>query len=178
LGASSFSLVGITNNYSVVLFGDDITAPTAEGSRANAIVGGAAVGQRQTLFQDIFGASAFSNTSSVPNVGSNSVSRPSDLPWSGNDTTGLFGAPAYLMPPIETLFAPLMDTLLKSRPRHNEKHIAGGSDQQGEDVEMAAQSDDEPVIIGEQRVRHVDQKEMDLFVELFLQTKGWFLVLS
>jgi len=171
LGTSSFSLVGITNKYSVVLFGDYISAPAAEGSRANAIVGGATLGQRQTPFQDIFGASAFTNPSPIPKVDSNFVS--ADMPRASNDTAELLDTPAYLMPPIESLFAPLMDSFLKPRSEHQEKHNVRGNEQQGEDVEMAGQSDDELVIIGEQLERVVDQKEMDMFVELFQQTKGW-----
>jgi len=162
--------VGITNKYSVVLFGDDISAPAAEGSKANAIVGGAALAQKQTLFQDIFGASAFTNPSPVHEVDSNSVS--ADMPRASNNTAELLDAPAYLMPPIESLFTPLMDSFLKLKSKRQEKHGVQGNEQQGEDVEMAGQSDDELVIIGEQRERVVDQKEVDMFVELFQQTKG------
>jgi NET1-associated nuclear protein 1 (U3 small nucleolar RNA-associated protein 17) len=166
LGASSFSLVGITNKYSVVLFGDDISSPVAEGSRANTIVGDATLGQKQTLFQDIFGASAFTNHSPIHKIDSNSVSV--DMPRVSNEIAEL-DAPAYLMPPIESLFAPLMDSFLKPSSKYQETHIWSSE----QDVEMAEQSDEGIVIIGEQRERVVDQKEMDMFVELFQQTKGW-----
>lgn len=164
--------MGITNDHSVVLFGDDISSPVAEGSRANAVVGGAAL--RKTLFQDIFGASAFANFSHIPpSVDFNAMSHP---PSSGNDIGGLFDAPAYLMPPIESLFEPLMDTFLKSRRKEDDKPIAEGNEHQDDDVEMAGQSDDEPVIAGERRERVVNQEEMDMFVKLFHQTKGSFFI--
>jgi NET1-associated nuclear protein 1 (U3 small nucleolar RNA-associated protein 17) len=166
--------VGITNNHSVVLFGDDISSPVTEGSRANAVMGGAALGQRKTLFQDIFGASAFANLSHIPpSVDFNPMSRP---PSSGNDMGGLFDAPAYLMPPIESLFGPLMDTFLKSRRKEDDNRIAEGNEHQDEDVEMAGQSDNEPVIVGERQERVVNQEEMDMFVKLFHQTKGSFFI--
>jgi len=163
--------VGITNKYSVVLFGDDISAPATEGSRANTIVGGAALGQRKTLFQDIFGASAFADLSHVPpHVDSNSVIPPSALPRSDNDVPVLLDSPAYLMPPIESLYEPIMESFLKPRSQEDDIHLVEGIEQD-EDVEMAEQSDDEPVTVRGRQERLVDQKEMDLFVKLFQQTK-------
>src|SRR5882762_5685991 len=100
-GASSFSLVGITNKHSVVLFGDNVGAPMAEGSTAKAIIGGASLAQRKTLFQDIFGVSAFADLSQVsPSVDLTPMPRPRALPRSGHEVAELFNAPAYLMPPI------------------------------------------------------------------------------
>jgi NET1-associated nuclear protein 1 (U3 small nucleolar RNA-associated protein 17) len=164
--------VGVTNKYSVVLFGDDISAPATEGSRANTIVGGAALGQRKTLFQDIFGASAFADLSHVPpHVDSNSVVPPSALPRSDNDVPVLLDSPAYLMPPIGSLYEPIMESFLKPRSQEDDIHLVEGIEQD-EDVEMAEQSDDEPVTVRGRQERLVDQKEMDLFVKLFQQTKG------
>jgi NET1-associated nuclear protein 1 (U3 small nucleolar RNA-associated protein 17) len=135
-------------------------------------VEGATLGQRQTLFQDIFGASAFSNHYQLPqNVIPDYVSTSRALPWSGNDVINLFDAPAYLMPPIETLFEPLMDSFLIPQSKQDRKHIAEGNEHD-EDVDMPEQSDDEHIILEERRERIVDQREMDIFVKLFQQTRG------
>ena len=139
-------------------------------------MGDKALGQGKTLFQDIFGSSAFADLSHIPsNVNSNSEPQPVR---STNDVAVLLDAPAYLMPPIESLFEPLIGSFLKLRSKDDAMHVAEGKEQQqDEDVDMAGQSDDEPVTLGDRRKRLVDQKEMDMFVELFRQTKGWFIII-
>lgn len=157
-----------------MLFGDSTSAPVDEGSTAKAIVGGSTLGQRKTLFQDIFGASAFADLSNVPStVGSVSTPAASALPWNGNDVTGLLDTPAYLMPPIESLFEPLMDSFLKPRPKEKERDDTPNTKPQDEDVEMADQSRDGDFLVTETRQeRVVDQDEMDAFIKLFKsQTK-------
>ena len=158
-----------------MLFGDDVGAPV-EGSSPKSIMGDKALGQGKTLFQDIFGSSAFADLSHIPsNVNSNSEPQPAR---STNDVAVLLDAPAYLMPPIESLFEPLIGSFLKLRFKDDAMHVAEGKEQQqDEDVDMAGQSDDEPVTLGDRRKRLVDQKEMDMFVELFRQTKGWFIII-
>lgn len=166
--------MGIVNNHSVVLFGDDVSAPADEGSTAKATVAGA-VGARKTLFQDIFGVSAFAD----PSLGirSSVAQQGVALPWSGNDTSALFDAPAYLMPPIASLYEPLMNGFIKQRSATT-KQPDEPNGQLDDDVEMAGQSDDDVIIIGAQRERVVDDEEMRLFVDLFKRTKGKFFMLQ
>lgn len=172
--ASSFTLVGITNNYSVVLFGDHTVSPVDEGSTAKTIVGGNVLGQRKTVFQDIFGVSAFTDLS---NVSSTADSLPftttNSLPLSGGDVARLLDMPAYLMPPIEAFFDPFMDSFLKPRSKEADVFSAEEID---EDVEMAEQSRDDFVVTETRQERLVDQNEMDMFIELFKQAKGLFLL--
>ncbi|KAF7971392.1 hypothetical protein HWV62_21226 [Athelia sp. TMB] len=167
--SSSFSLVGITKDYSVIMFGDDVSAPADEGATAQNIVAGATE-PKHTLFQDIFGASAFG----VPNGVSRS--RPSValqmnlLTSSNTESLTLFDTPAYLMPPITSLYEPLMDSLIKPR-----SSVAIESEEQpgntDEDIEMAGQSDDDVISFGVQRQRVVNDDEMNMFIDMFRLVK-------
>lgn len=170
---SSFTLVGITNKYSVVLFGDNTAVPVDESSTAKAIVGGTILKERKTLFQDIFGISAFTGLTNVSSiVDSPSLTTTNSLPGSGNDVAGLLDMPAYLMPPIETLFNPLMDSFLKLRSEEENKCSIEEIKHQDEDVDMAGQSRDDFIVIETRQERLVDQNEMGMFIELFRQIKG------
>ena len=152
------------------MFGDDVSAPANEGATAQSIVAGAAE-PKQTLFQDMFGASAFGD------INGTSRSRPSvalqtNLPTSVNaESLALFDTPAYLMPPITSLYEPLMDTLIKPR-----SSVAVESEEQprniDEDVEMAGQSDDEAISFGIRHHRVVNDDEMNMFIDLFKLVKG------
>lgn len=165
---SAYKLVGITNGYSVVLFGDNIISPSSEGLSANSMVDNAETIPNRTLFQDMFGVSSFS-----------SPSKPSDsapgsaFPWSRNKIAEFFDVPAYLMPPIVSLFEPLIDNFIQ--PRQIEMDGTQGSlviRHPDEDVDMAAQSDDEPQTTGMSSERVVDVNEMDMLVDLFRHNKG------
>lgn len=114
--APKFAFVGITHQYSVVLVGDDVSTPVDEGSIGKTIISGLASNPRKTLFQDIFGASAFMDLSDFPAAfDSTSTQGINNATWSRKDAAGLFDAPAYLMPPIGSLFDSAMDGLLKAR---------------------------------------------------------------
>lgn len=167
--SSAYKLVGISNSYSVVLFGDDISAPSDEGLSANSITDGATSAQKTTLFQDVFGASSFSGSLKQPDP----VPGGTSLPWSGKEVAGMFDAPAYLMPPIESLFEPLIDSFIQ--PRQNELGSTQGTlvlEHLNEDVDMAGQSDDESQTTGMRSERVVDDNEMDMLVDLFRHNKG------
>ncbi|KZP28826.1 WD40 repeat-like protein [Athelia psychrophila] len=165
----SFSLVGITKDYSVVKFGDDVDAPPDEGSTAQAITAGAAE-PRRTLFQDIFGASAFIDPISASRGRPDAVLQPRLAASSGIDSLALFDTPAYLMPPLTSLYDPLMDSFIKLRSAvatQPEESLENAD----EDVEMAAQSDDEAITFGARRQRVVNDDEMDMFIDLFKLAK-------
>lgn len=162
----SFHLVGITDMWSVVLFGDDIRAPLEEGASAKGIVDGAADPQKRTLFQDIFGKSAFADLSIEP-------SSPPFLAkgqhWSGKDVANVFDAPAYLMPSIGTLFDSVMSNFLRPRPAEIESIVDEVQGENDEDVDMETDGEDadRPILVGERLDRLVDWREMNILIEVF-----------
>ncbi|KAF8078907.1 hypothetical protein FPV67DRAFT_84370 [Lyophyllum atratum] len=148
--------VGITHDWSVVLFGEGAKLTKEEGSTGTEIAS-SSTPTRHTLFQDIFGKSAFAEpqTISISFDGKNQ-------PRNAQATTDVFNSPAYLMPPLEHLFSPLMDGFLKPRLYDSSPRVTP----EDEDVDM----EDEPadlVRAGVQRARVVNQKEMDVFIDLF-----------
>lgn len=155
--------------WSVVVFGDDVRLPGTEGSTASQIIGGASSQPRRTLFQDIFGKSAFTDV--LNEHPSSSASVEDVRPWSGKEAKGIFDAPAYLMPPIESVFSELMAGFLTTKP--DEPDVNVGSDEVVEDVEMALEP---PAAVKSRPERVVDEKEMELFTELFKNhaVKGTF----
>ncbi|KZT02424.1 WD40 repeat-like protein [Laetiporus sulphureus 93-53] len=165
---SSFTLVGVTDSWHVVLFGDDVRLPEEQGSTARAIDEDPSAGKR-TLFQDIFGKSAFVNLNAE-----NATSAASALylqPWRGKEIAEVFDAPAHLMPPLGSIFDSLLDSFLTARPANaisseSEEHER---DDEDEDAEMdVVENATSNLITVDTRIdREVDQKEMDTFVELF-----------
>ena len=81
----------------------------------------------------------------------------------------LLDAPAYLMPPLESLFDSVMDGFLQERPQDEQDDgagIVGVADEEGEgegDMDM----EDGPVIVSTRTDRVVDGREMGMFIELF-----------
>ncbi|KAJ8084468.1 NET1-associated nuclear protein 1 [Marasmius tenuissimus] len=127
---SSYNVIGITKDWMVVRFGDDIKGLEAEGTKATEIK--VSPYERRTLFQDIFGASVFANTSeTTPNLPA-VASSPSA--WNGVQSSSILDAPAHLMPPLETLYGPLMNTFLK--PRVDKATLTSAEQAVDEDVEM------------------------------------------
>ena len=166
--SNAYELVGITNHYNVVLFGDNLTALLNEGLSANSIVDGAETMPNRTLFQDMFGVSSFSSPSKQSDLA------PGDsLPWSGNKIAELFNVPAYLIPPIVSLFEPLIDSFIQLRQIEMDETqgplVLGHPN---ENVDMAALCDDEPQTMGVRSDRVVDANEMDMLVDLFRYNKG------
>ncbi|KAI0931755.1 hypothetical protein AcW1_000923 [Taiwanofungus camphoratus] len=157
---SSFSLVGITQAWSVVVFGNDIHLPLEEGASAQGIVESTSDGKR-TLFQDIFGKSALTDfVSAPPSVAENIVH-----PWKGKEIADIFNAPAYLMPPLETLFDSVLDGFLTARPHvavEEHKH-----QEQDDTEQMDVEVDNELATAATRIERVVDHSEMQEFVELF-----------
>lgn len=164
-----FSLVGITQTWSVVLFGSHVQAPSDEGSSAKELVGGAGETSRRTLFQDVFGKSAFADVttqpSSVPSLASQ------QQPWNGKSVEDIFDIPAYLMPPVESLFDSLMEDFVKLRSTDpDESKAVGADEEEEEDVGMDVDVDEKSVVVvREQTRRTFDAREMDDFVQLFRQ---------
>ncbi|RDB29009.1 WD repeat-containing protein 75 [Hypsizygus marmoreus] len=153
---SSQLFVGITQEWSVLLFGDGAKLAKEEGSRAIGIASSSAA-PRRTLFQDIFGKSAFTGPPILPV----SADGTTDV-WRGKGAAELFDCPAYLMPPLEHLFNPFIEDRLRPRPDDVNAPIA----LEDEDVDMEDEAA-EPTLVGGQRARVVDQNEMDSFIDLF-----------
>ncbi|KAI0361404.1 WD40 repeat-like protein [Trametes cingulata] len=163
---AGFTLVGITDTWSVVVFGDDVQVPEEEGASAQGITRDAAVGKR-TLFHDIFGASAFADLATAPST--SAAAATSLAPWKGKEGAQAFDAPAHLVPPLETLFDAVMDGFLATRPDDADKQ-----EEQEHEEEMDVDEDGEtparPLTGGAQLDRVVDRQEMNAFVEVFIQS--------
>jgi len=121
--------------------------------------------RNNTLLQDIFGKSAFDDVThpTVPAETYGFVSREGK-----QGITPFFDAPAYLMPPLETVFDSIMQTFLT--PRSTVESGEGGA-KQADDEEMDVDEDgvledDSPLIV-KNTTRVVDGREMDEFVKIF-----------
>ncbi|RPD82358.1 WD40 repeat-like protein [Lentinus tigrinus ALCF2SS1-7] len=161
---SGFTLVGITDAWSVVVFGDDVQLPEEEGASAQGITQDATVTKR-TLFHDIFGASAFADLATAP--GPSTSAATTVQPWKGQDIAEIFDAPAHLMPPLELLFDTVMDGFLAERPEEDEQE-AEAADGEEMEVDEDVEEADRPLKAAPLD-RVVDRQEMGGFVELFMQ---------
>ncbi|KAG1885492.1 WD40-repeat-containing domain protein [Suillus subluteus] len=143
-----FSLVGITHTFGVVLLGHDINIADEASSSTKALQKGLAVPKR-SLFEEI----------------------DTSLPWKSSETGSVFDAPAYLMPPMENLFEPLINGFLKLRLKENvdEEHQSGI---QGVADEMTAEAmeTEEPAFIEMGRVSNDDI--LDTFIPFFKDIAG------
>jgi hypothetical protein len=120
--------------------------------------------QKRTLFQDIFGKSAFSNLSNE--------TRPSKLQpttahsRTGREVVGIFDGPAYFMPSLESLFEPLINDFLKTR--HEDTKITTQSIAETEDDNVDIEEENgEWSLMRPQRKWIGSREEMDSFVNLF-----------
>ncbi|KAH9942941.1 WD40 repeat-like protein [Amylocystis lapponica] len=155
---ASFSLVGITHAWSVVVFGDEVTLLEDEGAHARRVDkdGGS---RRRTLFQDIFGKSAFADF--APESSTSTAAPDRAQPWRGKEVAAIFDAPAYLMPPLEMVFDTVMDGFFTARSAED---AAENQDQEDEDAVMDVDEDDAPVVPAPRIERVVDKTEMDALV--------------
>ncbi|EGN93138.1 hypothetical protein SERLA73DRAFT_116271 [Serpula lacrymans var. lacrymans S7.3] len=171
----SFSLVGITTSLGVVLIGEDIDKSDGKGSSATALNKGSAAVQKRSLFQEMFGITEFSEKSKPLPSEQVSTKVDTSLPWKGSDTSSIFDGPAYLLPPMHTLFEPLIDGFLKLRVdneaenEQNEKHEQENGDV---DMNMEAVSDDEPESYNPRVDKVTDEEELDTYVSLFKEIAG------
>ncbi|KAG2076892.1 WD40 repeat-like protein [Suillus decipiens] len=161
-----FSLVGITHTFGVVLLGHDINVADEASLPTKALQKGVAVPKR-SLFEEMFGVPALTD------VSYNAVSSTIDtsLPWKSSETGSVFDAPAYLMPPMQSLFEPLMNGFLKLRLKENvdEEHQSGI---QGIADEMTTETmeTEEPAFIEMGEVSNDDI--LDTFIPFFKDMAG------
>ena len=173
-----FSLLAVTADRLLVALGDSVTSKPLEGSAARAISSEDDL-LRPTLFQDIFGKSAF-----LENAGESSDlhARPKKLDQEpsalrkGVIDLKVLDGPAHLLPPISTLFDSLMESF--SNPSTSKSSEFGFSKSKKEediiltndtsgDVEMADGDSASPAAVGVGRKRRVNEQEMEIFTELF-----------
>ncbi|KAF8260748.1 hypothetical protein EI94DRAFT_878515 [Lactarius quietus] len=165
---SAFHMVGITDSWDVVLCGDDVQPPVGEGSGARALVSSSQEPSKRTLFQDIFGDSAFTNAPVRPIVQQNALGNPKH--WNNKEIANVFDGPAYLIPSLDTLFDSLMSHFLTRRPSEDEDAPVPDSQGDGKDSSMDIdEPPDGPLVAVPQPERVVDAQEMDAFVGLFQQ---------
>lgn len=158
---NDFTLVGITQKWSSVVLGDRITLPQEEGSSARGISGDANL-YRRNLFQDIFGVSAFPN---VPLQSLPASSSMRDAATGHVKSSNPLDAPAYLLPPLHTLFNPLVDSLLRKRDTQPPSQTKEENEQAEEEDEIMDTFQPSSTSEG----RALLNGEMDEFVELFKQ---------
>jgi len=144
--------------------GDEVSLPEEAGSSPREIV----VGQsnQRTLFQDIFGRSAFIDFSNNVSSSTSQVSEAHSRPWTGKEVSKIFDRPAYLLPSLESLYGPLMESFLK--PRMAEDIDVSNEAERGYDEDMDV--DDTPVqaaIVKARPRQVVNQDEKAIFVDLF-----------
>lgn len=164
----SYSLLAVTSKQTTVLLGDDVTAHLAEGSAAREITSAGDAYTKPTLFQDIFGKSAFANMEERGQTSKVDVSRSlPDLPLGSKRVDlSLLDGPAHLLPPIGSLF----DSLIGSFTNTASPAVTGSSAAQRteevEDVIMEEEATRE--LPGVQyRARNVSEEEMTLVTDLF-----------
>ena len=163
---STFHLVGITDNWDVVFCGDDVSQLAGESSVARGLIASPQGPHKRTLFQDIFGDSALSMVPIDPVAQKKTAATPK--PGIGKEIiTNILDGPAYLIPPLETLFEPLMNHFLTPRPP--EGLAASGSSIAGDEIDVM--DVDEPrdsLLVSNARTeRVVEAREMDALIELF-----------
>lgn len=157
--------MGITQEWNAVIFGDQVHLVDADQPDGRGLVGPAPV-TKQTLFQDIFGKSAFIDIATKHNLPS---AIPNTAPWKGKQVEEIFKTPTYLMPPLGTLFDPLMGEFLKPRPMEEgaQDGAIAEHDSADEDIEMEEEGADAPIVVGNRLERIVSDAEMVSMIELF-----------
>jgi len=139
----------------VVTIGDSRPVFKDEGSTSR-VIGPEVQTQRRTLFQDIFGATAFTSTP---------VEMAQIKPRSSNKNAGLeiFEEPIYSIPSLDILFDSLVKPFLEGRPVEDDVVPDNHDEWVEEDVDM----DNEIVVSADHGSREPNIGEMDMFIKLF-----------
>ncbi|EIW87027.1 WD40 repeat-like protein [Coniophora puteana RWD-64-598 SS2] len=163
----SFSLVGITQSYSVVLLGNNLTNAEDEDDVSKALPRNLTE-QKRTLFEEMFGISAFVDVKSPSNVSQSNVNTA--LPWKQQDTSRILDTPAFLMPPMETLYDSLISGFLRLRTNDQDQQLDGVSETAAEDG-MDIDQDVEDVTNNTLGLDEAE-KELQLFGDFFEKMTG------
>lgn len=154
-----FNLVGITHSWRAVTIGDSEQTLTEDGLTAKAMNNHSQQLQRRTLFQDIFGASAFASVSSdTPQTAS--LQRKDKI-------HDVFDTPAYLAPSFDFLFEPLIKSFLTPRPSEPiimDDTVENDTD---EDIVMEEEQGAVTSVLSGHPSRTPHPGEMEAFTKLF-----------
>ncbi|KAF8899035.1 WD40 repeat-like protein [Infundibulicybe gibba] len=153
--SSSFAFVGITTDWRVITFGDEIQHAESEGDAPQEITPNS-LPLKRTLFQDIFGKTAFTETSTQ------SPSTTTDTTRHKDNAGGFPDVPTYLMPPIDNLFESIIKHAQEDRTERDKP--ASNLVQGDEDVAMD-DADVHPVSSIGKRV--VEENEILFLIDLF-----------
>jgi NET1-associated nuclear protein 1 (U3 small nucleolar RNA-associated protein 17) len=121
---------------------------------------------KRTLFQDIFGDSALAGAPVDPLAQKKTAST---MPSNGKEIMDILGGPAYLIPPLETLFEPLITHFLTPRAPADET-VPGPGLPTGDEEDVSMDVDepqDKPLVSETRTERGVDAREMKTLIELF-----------
>ncbi|KAI6031486.1 WD40-repeat-containing domain protein [Pisolithus microcarpus] len=112
--SESFSLVGLTHSYSVVLMGDDVNPQEKRSVPFKTLRKGQSV-PRKSLFEEMFGVPVIPSESQQHSRDQITANPGPALPWRSSETASFFDAPSHLIPPIHTFFESLVDGFLTLR---------------------------------------------------------------
>jgi NET1-associated nuclear protein 1 (U3 small nucleolar RNA-associated protein 17) len=158
--STDFRVVAITQSWKIVLIGDSVPSSTDEGLSPKAISPNEQR-QNRTLFQDLFGASAFEEDLPVdPPSTSVALSRKGTL---------LSDIPAYASPSFDTFFDPLLTTFLTAREPQDEDRVKAREEIPVED-DLMDQSEDTISMAPHGKCRLPNPGELEVFTKLFRST--------
>lgn len=165
-----FSLAAITHDYCMVLVGDYVWLPPTEGTKGNDLTEHQE-SARKSLFEDIFGASAIKSLKPVESTFPISSSMDLGVGETHSKTidTRLLDGPAYLLPPIETLFESLMSDVLRENKDPEQTISRAGSVEAEMDID-----EPEPIVVkvgAPPKDRVVADNEIGNFASLFRELK-------
>jgi NET1-associated nuclear protein 1 (U3 small nucleolar RNA-associated protein 17) len=163
---AGYNLVGITHDWRVVVLGDT-QLPSRDDNLPTKGLEISGHSEKRTLFEDIFGSSAFANgdSESLQSISTMS-SHVRKLDGSRHE---LFDKPAYLMPALDNLFDPLVTSLLSNRISEVNPEILEADEEEDEDVTMIDDTVQQPLFTT-RPTRIPNQGEMELFTQLFRAT--------
>lgn len=161
--SSSFAFVGVTQKWNAVIFGDQIRLADEDESAARGVAGTVSVA-KHTLFQDIFGKSALNDAAVKQSA---AVVAQTLAPWKGKEVARIFDTPAYLLPPLGTLFDPLLDEFLVERSGVDAPMDTEEQQDEQQDVDVEMEGVDGPILVGNRLERIVDEGEMTIMIALF-----------
>lgn len=118
--SESFSLVGLTDSYNVVLMGDDVDPQAKPSVPSKRLQKGQSL-PRKSLFEEMFGVPVISSDSVQHSRDQTTANSGPVLPWRSSETAGFFDAPSHLIPPIHTFFDSLVDSFLTLRVADEER---------------------------------------------------------
>ncbi|KAG8895691.1 hypothetical protein FRC01_012246, partial [Tulasnella sp. 417] len=157
-----FVMAAIAADGSVSLVGDDLTLlPQQEGEVERSLSGKHPLSARPSLFENVFGRSAFKDLENVDTAPQSSTEVVSaDDRFGAAVDLRLLDGPAYLLPPIETLFTSLMEGVLVKPMTNTEQEEQNEETGMDVDLEEAAEDNIAPAPL--LRPREVDESEMSM----------------